>query len=415
MGAMEEILEGLMTMSATELAVSTLGNLCVAGQVLPAFKEQIAPFCQDIVAALARQLRPMDWRLCGRAAGAAANLLRCGDTFVSAVEEQCLKPLVTALKEESAGEGPMSMLSSLGAGDVSKHLPFTKATSRILSALVNYIVIRPSGIKRLLELGTLEIVVPLIRDSPDIQDTSDETSFRALTISSKLVQQASTMSLELEKDILRRIDKILEHECRAVGTPESSQQESALDTLDIALRILTAMVTKRDGVLDRLTAKAPRVQELPEGVDTLEDLAPAIPFGKLISRMMKLMSALTPNDHVLPDEESSPKSRIRGNLALLFAKLVDAKGDSDVPPVLKELNFELALELFVDWLRKERGSVQQNVGVVLTKLAQNPQYRQRARDLNVIESLHQIMLPRVEKQKAEASRLHRLRSERGLD
>jgi hypothetical protein len=358
----------------------------------------------------------MDWRLCGKAAGAAANLLRCGDTFVNAVEEQCLKPLVTALKEESVCGGPMSMLGALGgATDVSKHLPFTKATSRILSALVNYIVIRPSGIKRVLELGVLELVVPLIQDSPAAQDTSDETSFRALTITGKLVQQAFAMSLELEKDILRRIDKILEHECRAVGTSDGSQQESALDTLDIALRILTAMVTKREGVLDRLTAKAPRVQELPEGVDSLEDLAPAIPFGKLISRMMKLMSALTPSGHVLPDEESSPKSRIRGNLALLFAKLVDAKGESDVPPVLKELNFELALDLFVDWLRKERGSVQQNVGVVLTKMAQSPQYRQRARDLNVIESLHQIMLPRVEKQKAEASRLHRLRSERGSD
>merc|ERR1719174_1083270 len=72
--AMDEVLAGLTTMSATELAVSTLGNLCVAGQVLPAFKEQIAPFCQDIVAALARQLRPMDWRLCGRAAGGGHRL-----------------------------------------------------------------------------------------------------------------------------------------------------------------------------------------------------------------------------------------------------------------------------------------------------------------------------------------------------
>merc|ERR1711904_48106 len=104
--------------------------------------------------------------------------------------------------------------------------------------------------------------------------------------------------------------------CRVAGASESAQ-ESSLDTLDVALKILTAMVTKREGVLDRLTAKAPRVQELPEGVDSLEDLAPAIPFGKLISRMMKLMSALTPSAHVLPDEENTTRSRIRGNLALL--------------------------------------------------------------------------------------------------
>merc|ERR1712232_78920 len=135
------------------------------------------------------------------------------------------------------------------------------------------------------------------------------------------------MSLKLERDILRRLDNLLEHECRGAGVSESTQPESSLDKLDIALRIMTAMVTKVDGVLDRLTERAPRVQELPEGADTLDELAPTIPFGKLVSRMMKLMSALKTTSHAAPDEENSPSSRIRGNLALFFAKLVDAQVD----------------------------------------------------------------------------------------
>merc|ERR1711912_170888 len=106
---------------------------------------------------------------------------------------------------------------------------------------------------------------------------------------------------------------------------------------------------------------------------------------------------------------------MRGNLALLFSRVVEAQSDTEAPPCLKQLNFEPLVDILVDWLRKERGPVQQNIGVCLIRLAQNPQYRQRVRDLNGIESLHQIMLPKVEAQKAEASRLHRLKSERGLD
>jgi hypothetical protein len=418
--AMGDVMRGLNSLSATELALTTLGNICVAGQILPAFKEQIAPFCQDIVGALSRQLRPMEWRLCGRAAGVITNLLRCGEVFVTAVEAHCLAPLVTALKEESSGQGLMSMLKgfeSSSASGMGNELPLVKATSRLLSALVNYIVLRPSGVKLLLDLGALQIIVPLIKSSAEATADSEEettTSSRALTLASKLVQQAPAMSLELEKGVLCRVDKIIEHECRGVGAPESKQHQFSLDALDLALRVLTAMVTKRDGVLDRLIGKMPRVQELPDGVDDLEAMEPAFEFSKLMSRMLKLMNALKTPSHITPDEASGASSRIRGNLALLFSRVVDAQSASDAPPVVKEIRFEVALEIFVDWLRKERGVVQQNVGVALTKLAQSPQYRQRARDLNVLESLHQIMLPNVEKQKAEASRLHRLRSERGL-
>merc|ERR1712113_428838 len=121
----------------------------------------------------------------------------------------------------------------------------------------------------------------------------------------------------------------------------------------MGLRILTTMITKRDGVLDRLTGRIPRVRELLEG-ESLEDLASPITFDMLISRLMKVMSSLKTPDHVSPDDEGSVVSRIRGNLALLFAKLAEAQADADAPPVLKELNFEHVVDIFVDWLRKER-------------------------------------------------------------
>merc|ERR1719453_2486008 len=100
---------------------------------------------------------------------------------------------------------------------------------------------------------------------------------------------------------------------------------------------------------------------------------------------------------------------MRGNLALLFSKIVEAQSAAEAPPCLKQLNFEPLVDICVDWLRKERGPAQQNIGTCLTRLAQNPQYRQRVRDLNGIESLHQIMLPKVNQQKEDASRQHKLK------
>lgn len=418
--ALEDVLSGLNSLSAAELAVSTLGNLCVAGHMLPNFKEQIAPFCDELVGALSRQIKPLDYRLCGRAAGTVANVLRLGSVFVDAVQEKCLEPLVKALREETSDkDSPMSIMRGL-AGNGSGNFSFVRATPRLLGALVNFLVIRPSGLKRLRELGVLELVVPLTEATGESASRQNQTpdedpavvAFRALTLVSRLVrEEPDSIPLKLEVDILRRIDRILERECRRVGASKSTES----DDLDLAMRILTALVTKKEGVLDRLTGKAPRVQELPEGVNSVSDLKPAVPFGKLVSRLLKLMSALKLEAHASPDDEGTSSSRIRGNLALLFSRIVEAQGESDAAAELKQMNFETLVDIFIDWLKKERGPVQQNIGVCLTRLAQSPQYRQRVRDSNGIESLHQIMLPSVEKQKAEASRLHRLRSERGLD
>jgi len=404
-------------LSPAELAVSTLGNMSVVGHALPAFKEQMVPYRDQIIDSLASHLRALDWRLCGRAAGTITNMLRLGESFIDAVQEKCLKPLVVALKEESSGEGPKSMLQGLGG-----RMPIVNATARLLSALVNLLVLRPKAVARLRELEVLPIIVPLIVVAPSgrcgataLSDEDPSTiSARSLTVASKLIQEApESMSLDLEADVLRRVDKIIEHGSRSLESTECTDLES--DAVDLALRILAAMVTKRTGVLDRLIEKVPKVQELPDDVDSLADLKPAISFVKLTSRLMKMIHALRLSHHVTPEEGERPASRIRGNLALLFSRFVDAQADADAPPILKELNFESIVEIFLDWLKKERGPVQQNVGVVLTRMALSPQYKQRVRDLNGMESLHQIMLPRVQKQNAVASKLHRFKSEHNLD
>lgn len=87
-------------------------------------------------------------------------------------------------------------------------------------------------------------------------------------------------------------------------------------------------------------------------------------------------------------------SNLRGNLALLFAHLVQLETK------ISGLNFGLAgvVEPMIEMLRKERGSTQENAGVCVTKLAMSEQYRPFVRALNGFESLHQIQLPKVRKE-----------------
>lgn len=53
----------------------------------------------------------------------------------------------------------------------------------------------------------------------------------------------------------------------------------------------------------------------------------------------------------------------------------------------------------LEMLRRERGGAQHNLGVCITKLASNG-YREEVKELNGLESLHQIQLPKVNEQKA---------------
>jgi len=307
---------------------------------------------------------------------------------------------------------------------------------------VNLLVVRPTAMPAVLQLGVLDLVLPLINPEAEIPaeggaaegDLGPATlSSRAALLASKLLGAApAELSIQAEAELLRRLFRMLERggDFSAVRAGEGG----ALEMLDLAVRMVTIVLTKTPGALDRLTEAAPRIEELPDdGVTApLSRAAPAVPFSELGARLLQLALAAEPEHHVGLGAEGTYPSRIRGNLALLFGALAEAQAKDGAPPALRELDLSPTVGAFIGCLRKERGKVQHNAGVCVTKLAQNPRYRQQVRDLNGIESLHQIQLPVVEVQKAgearrhrietsvearrtEAARLQQLRSFRGLD
>jgi len=189
----------------------------------------------------------------------------------------------------------------------------------------------------------------------------------------------------------------------------TAEQTQMLDQLEIVVRMLSMILTKTPGSLDRITGNGPRCEELPDDVVDLPVSAEAaVSFSELTGRLIKLVLALRPNEHVGPDLEGSSLSRMRGNLALLFASIVEASAHDNAAPELQQVDLSPLVACFLDTLKRERKSVQHNIGVCVTRLAQHPRYRQEIRDLNGIETLHQIHLPKVEAQKQNANQQHRL-------
>ncbi|CAE8627001.1 unnamed protein product [Polarella glacialis] len=429
--AMEDVLQGLLAHSPLELAISTLGNLCLAGQASASFKEQAAAFCSDLVDGLAQHLSqstdPLSrGRICGRAAGAICNVLRLGEAFAVAVQEKCTKSLVEALREEcQQGGGNSVMQGLLKEGGT---MPFaTGAKARVLGALVNLVIVRPTALAEIRELRTLEVLLPLIEIqaqtsaegcAPLATSTDEEggprvVAIRATLLTSRLLgADAASLPQDMEADLLRRLQRMLGDagDFSAVKACIRADIEAPdLEWLDPVVRILTIVLTKTPGAFDRLVARLPRCEEIPEGADEPSSVAsPSVKFEDLIEQLMNITAALQPRQHVAPENEGATPSRMRGNLALLFGFLSEEQAKEDPPPVLRELGLSSMAELFVDMLRRERGSAQHNIGVCVTKLALNPRYRQKVRDLNGLETLHQIQLPKVQARKSETMRLHRL-------
>lgn len=429
--AMEEVLQGLAQQSPMEMAISTLGNVCLGGLSNPVFKEEAAAVASDIVDALAKHLKPMDWRVCGKAAGALCNVLRLGETLAAQVQEKCTKLLVEALREEGKADGPGSTMRNLlqqagseaSAGKQTGLPNIQPAADRLLGALVNLCIVRPAAVAEVRDLGTLSLIVPLMGDLAGGSKFSDEegsaeaVTMRAMMLASRLVCTfPASLTQELEAELLQKLHASLGKsnfsELKAgIQDLASGNKDrlAVLEWLDPAVRMLVAILTKTPGALDRLTEKVPRVVELSDELDDLPSQEkPAVSFADLVARLSSLVRAIRPQEHVGVQREGSTESRMRGNLALLFGALSEAQAQQDPPPALRQLDLMPMVELFIDSLRKERGPVQNNIGVCVTKLAQNPRYTQQVRDLKGIESLHQIQIPRAQSQKAQSDKMHRL-------
>merc|ERR1719428_1385820 len=87
-------------------------------------------------------------------------------------------------------------------------------------------------------------------------------------------------------------------------------------------------------------------------------------------------------------------------MALLFGHISDLQ-KAGAAEAIMNLNLGPTVDILIDYLKKERAGVQHNAGVGLTKLAQNPMYRQRVRDLKGFESLHQIQAKNLDAKKRQ--------------
>eukprot|EP00439_Symbiodinium_sp_Y106_P020684 s1054_g2.t1 len=353
------------------------------------------------------QQEPLDWRVCGRAAGALCNILRLGEPAAVEVEKST-KLLVTALEAEAKPER-LAATKALGLGATAGALQgFTAtATARLLGCLVNLVALRPTALAELQTLGALRIIASLLdpnafgaSTSTDDENDPEVISARACLLCGRLVGAfPEHLATDLEADLLRRLTQLLERVdmaevVRSVQSSETNTPSVAiLDWLDPALRLLASILMKAPGSLQRA------------GKEGAQAMLPT-----MLARLCELARALRPPTHLAPSQEGAVSSRLRGNLALLFGNFSELQMRGEAPGPLEALDLTSLVEVFVDTLRKERGAPQHNLGVCVTKLAQNPNYREKVRDLNGLESLHQIQLPKVTAQKEKDMRQHRLQT-----
>merc|ERR1719487_130981 len=72
--AFSEVLNILSVPSISEMALGTLGNLGLAGKKSTQFKETIIPYSESLIGVIAKRIKPNDWKMSGKAAGALCNL-----------------------------------------------------------------------------------------------------------------------------------------------------------------------------------------------------------------------------------------------------------------------------------------------------------------------------------------------------
>merc|ERR1711904_742734 len=205
---------------------------------------------------------------------------------------------------------------------------------------------------------------------------------------------------------------IIKAEVRADGC-----NNKVLQLPNIAMRILVAILTKTDTLQRLAAAEPPRIQDL----DDLDDIGaadPQLPLRDLMDLVIDLALRLVPKDYLPPGQANSASSQMRGNMSLLFGHISDLQQKAGVPEALQSLTLGPTVDILIDYLKKERASVQHNAGVGLTKLAQNPMYRQRVRDLKGFETLHQIQAKNLESKKDRRDLLKdpkRSTHQKGLD
>lgn len=394
--AMQQMMDSLLVQSPMELAIGSVGNLCAAGASLNLFQEQISGLVPAMVSALRRHLRPNDWRVCGPAAGALCNLLRLPSA--AAEVESCSELLLKALSEETKPE--IAAMKELKAQLPSRLV--VSATSRLLGVLVNLVVCRPTSLAQLQHHGALEIVLPLLDpEAYSSQGSDDEPqviSTRVCLLSGRLIGAfPDALKLDQEMQLLQKLQKILQTISEFISkvAGKTSIDEKILELFDPPVRLLVTLLTKT-GALTRLARRSE------------ENSEPSRSLSSVVLHLSQLLKALLPAQHLVKEEEGASASRLRGNLALLFGQLSEMQAANEDAAVWKALDLGDVVETFLEMFRRERGAAQHNLGVCITKFCSNGRYRERVKEGNGLESLHQIQLPKVNDQKEKEQRMHRL-------
>jgi len=248
--------------------------------------------------------------------------------------------------------------------------------------------------------GALEIVLPLLDpkaySAEGSEDESQVISTRVCLLSGRLIGAfPDALKLDQELHLLHCLQQILQKICDFISkvAGKTTIDQKILEVFDPPIRLLVTLLTKT-GALNRLARRS-------EAMEAPSDLS------SLVLQLSQVLHALLPAQHVAPEEVTSA-SRLRGNLALLFGQLSDMQAANQDMAAWKVLDFSDLVETLVEMFRREQGAAQHNLGVCVTKLAANSRYRERVKDFNGLESLHQIQLPKVNDQKEKEQRMHRL-------
>merc|ERR1711977_721316 len=145
--ALGEVLEILAVPSISEMAMGTLGNLGLAGKESTKFKDAVFPYSESLIAVIAKRLRPNDWKMAGKAAGALCNLLSLGGDFPSLASKTCVSPLITALKGDKA-EAPGHRLR----------------VGKMLGALINLLVVDAAALALAVKNDVISVALGFMVD-----------------------------------------------------------------------------------------------------------------------------------------------------------------------------------------------------------------------------------------------------------
>eukprot|EP00392_Amoebophrya_sp_AT5.2_P016929 g17238.t1 len=127
------------------------------------------------------------------------------------------------------------------------------------------------------------------------------------------------------------------------------------------------------------------------------------PRKTFVPNLVRLVCFLKPRGYSASEAKlmtnvEKMQSNCRGNLSVLFERLVEFENKGLIGAG-KSFGLGGVVEPFIDYLRKESGAAQKNAGIVVTKLAQSEKYRQLVRNFHGFESLQQIQLGIVQKEK----------------